>query len=223
MASRTYIAFLEAAPEGGYGVTFPDLPGCVSVGDDLDEAVANAEEALSLHLEGMAEDGDPLPVARSLAEVAQGGDLPEGPFVYSAITTEVEDDKERVNVYLPKSLLSQIDRYGQRTGIDNRSTFFRLAARRMLHADAGAETGATVKVAERGTPKLASLFSRRKETSMSDAKSKTGGQDRKRISLNEDYEVRDWSQKFGVSEDRLRAAVEKVGDTAEAVEKELRG
>ncbi len=57
---------------------------------------------------------------------------------------------------------------------------------------------------------------------MSDDITKTGGQDRKRVSLQEDYEVRDWSQKFGVSEDRLRAAVSKVGDIAEDVERELR-
>lgn len=58
---------------------------------------------------------------------------------------------------------------------------------------------------------------------MSDDTSKPGGQDRSRISLSEDYEVRDWSEKFGVSEERLRAAVEKVGNSAEAVERELQG
>lgn len=58
---------------------------------------------------------------------------------------------------------------------------------------------------------------------MSDDKNQPGGQDRKRISLSEDYEVRDWSQKFGVSEDRLREAVGKVGNMADDVERELRG
>ena len=58
---------------------------------------------------------------------------------------------------------------------------------------------------------------------MSDDKNKAGGQDRTRISLSEDYEVRDWSQKFGVSEERLRAAVAKVGSQADDVERELRG
>lgn len=58
---------------------------------------------------------------------------------------------------------------------------------------------------------------------MSDDKNQTGNPDRQRISLSEDYEVRDWSQKFGVSEERLRAAVEKVGNQADDVERELRG
>lgn len=58
---------------------------------------------------------------------------------------------------------------------------------------------------------------------MSDDKSQTGNPDRQRISLSEDYEVHDWSQKFGVSEERLRAAVAKVGNMADDVERELRG
>jgi|GEM_PF-437032 len=56
---------------------------------------------------------------------------------------------------------------------------------------------------------------------MSDDKTRSGGQDRARINLSEDYEVRDWSAKFGVSEERLRAAVAKVGDRADDVEREL--
>ena len=57
---------------------------------------------------------------------------------------------------------------------------------------------------------------------MSDDKSKTGGQDRERISLSDDYEVRDWAAKFGVSQDGLRTAVEKAGPMADDVEAELR-
>lgn len=56
---------------------------------------------------------------------------------------------------------------------------------------------------------------------MSDDKTKAGGQDRKRISLSEDYEVRDWASKFGVSETALRDAVAKVGANADDVESEL--
>ncbi|QTC90466.1 DUF3606 domain-containing protein [Brevundimonas goettingensis] len=56
---------------------------------------------------------------------------------------------------------------------------------------------------------------------MSDDKTKTGGQDRELISLSEDYEARDWAEKFGVSEDEVRAAVQKVGNRAEDVEREL--
>ena len=57
---------------------------------------------------------------------------------------------------------------------------------------------------------------------MSDDKSKPGGQDRKRINLDEDYEVRDWSKRLGVSADQLRAAVKAVGDRVDDVEKHLK-
>ena len=56
---------------------------------------------------------------------------------------------------------------------------------------------------------------------MSDDKSKSGGQDRKRINVHQDYELRDWSKKFGVSPEELKKAVEKVGDSADAVQKHL--
>lgn len=58
---------------------------------------------------------------------------------------------------------------------------------------------------------------------MADDKSKSGGQDRTRISLTEDYEVRDWSKKFGVTPDELKAAVAAVGNSAAAVEEHLKG
>jgi len=47
---------------------------------------------------------------------------------------------------------------------------------------------------------------------MPDDKSKAGGQDRRRINVDEDYELRDWSKKFGVTQEELKAAVRSVGD-----------
>ncbi len=57
---------------------------------------------------------------------------------------------------------------------------------------------------------------------MPDDPKKTGGQDRKRINVNQDYELRDWSKKFGVTPEQLKAAVAKVGTMADDVEKELK-
>jgi hypothetical protein len=56
---------------------------------------------------------------------------------------------------------------------------------------------------------------------MADDFSKRGTRDRERINVNEDWEVRDWAQKFNVSEDELRQAVAKVGDRADAVRQHL--
>ena len=58
---------------------------------------------------------------------------------------------------------------------------------------------------------------------MADNLTKSGGQDRKRINLSQDFEVRDWAQKFGISEDELRKAVGAVGADASKVEAHLKG
>ena len=58
---------------------------------------------------------------------------------------------------------------------------------------------------------------------MSDDKTNASGQDRKRINVHQDYELRDWSKKFGVTPDRLTEAVAAVGDQAEKVEAYLKG
>jgi len=58
---------------------------------------------------------------------------------------------------------------------------------------------------------------------MSDDKTKSGQEDRIRINTSEDYEVRDWAKKFGVTEDALRRAVERVGPMADDVQRELGG
>lgn len=51
----------EEAEEGGYTAMVPDLPGCISEGDTLDEALANIREALALYVEGSIEAGLELP------------------------------------------------------------------------------------------------------------------------------------------------------------------
>ena len=56
---------------------------------------------------------------------------------------------------------------------------------------------------------------------MSDDKSKVAA-DRKRINVNEDYELRYWTEKFGVSADELKRVVERVGPMAEDVARALR-
>lgn len=57
---------------------------------------------------------------------------------------------------------------------------------------------------------------------MADDKTKTGGQERTRINSSEEYEVGDWVQKFGVSPQELKDAVQAVGNEAQAVEAYLK-
>lgn len=58
---------------------------------------------------------------------------------------------------------------------------------------------------------------------MSDDKTLRAPRDSARVNMNEDYEVQYWTHRFGVSKDRLRAAVDRVGVSVDAVAKELRG
>ena len=65
-----YVAIIEdAGPGHAVGIWFPDLPGCTSAGDDVDEALRNAPEALELYAEAFKEDGKPLPHPRTLTEL----------------------------------------------------------------------------------------------------------------------------------------------------------
>ena len=57
---------------------------------------------------------------------------------------------------------------------------------------------------------------------MTDDRTKKAVQDRTRINISEDYELRYWSKKLGVTQDQLKAAVKKVGNSVSAVEKELK-
>ena len=58
-STRRYIVLLTPDPdEGGYTVTVPVLPGCITEGDTLAEALANAREAIKCHLEGLAGEGE---------------------------------------------------------------------------------------------------------------------------------------------------------------------
>jgi hypothetical protein len=61
------------------------------------------------------------------------------------------------------------------------------------------------------------------EKGMADDRTQRSGQDRSRINVNQDYEVRDWAKRFGVSPDALKKAVQAVGDRADQVEAHLKG
>lgn len=61
MKTLNYRILLREEPEGGYTVTVPSLPGCVTYGDDLNEAIAMAQEAIELYQESLAVHSEPIP------------------------------------------------------------------------------------------------------------------------------------------------------------------
>ena len=57
--------------ENGFGAYVPDLPGCIAVADSVAETEKLIKEAIEFHLEGMREDGEPVPEASSIAEYVE--------------------------------------------------------------------------------------------------------------------------------------------------------
>lgn len=131
MAEVLYPAVLEEGANGSWGVWFPDLPGCVSAGDSPEEAVRGAHEALALHVEGMIEDGEPLPAPSQI----DAKRIPEGTVnpVWTFISLELNDEWLRVNITLNRSLLKRIDRAAAAEG-HSRSGWLAEAARDRLKA-----------------------------------------------------------------------------------------
>jgi predicted RNase H-like HicB family nuclease len=66
-----YAIVIEKAPGSNYSAYVPDLPGCISVGDTLDEVKRMIQEAVELHIEGMREDGLPIPAPSTEVAVVE--------------------------------------------------------------------------------------------------------------------------------------------------------
>jgi predicted RNase H-like HicB family nuclease len=66
----SYIGLIHKDANSDFGVSFPDFPGVITAGTTLDDARAMAEEALALHVEGMVEDGQPMPHPSRLEEIS---------------------------------------------------------------------------------------------------------------------------------------------------------
>ncbi len=77
----SYVALIHKDRNSDYGVSFPDVPGCIAVGETLDEAREMAAEALAFHFEGMIEDGTPLPEPSTLEAVMADRENTDGAAV----------------------------------------------------------------------------------------------------------------------------------------------
>ena len=125
MKKRHYPAVLERGPKGSFGAWFPDFPGCVAGGRSQEEAIAKAENALAHAVDALAERDRGLPQATPIDQIV----LPGGCklVAYFMVGVDPPDTSERVNVYLPKSLIGRVDRRAAELGM-SRSSFFGLAA-----------------------------------------------------------------------------------------------
>ena len=135
MQRRLYPAVLERGPKGTFGAWFPDFPGCVAGGRSQQDTIEKAEIKLAQAVDALAEHDRPLPQPTPVEAIV----LPKGcEFVaYFIVGVDPPDPSERVNVYLPKSLLRQVDRRAADLGM-SRSSFFGLAATTALGMFPGA-------------------------------------------------------------------------------------
>ncbi|MDP2818824.1 MAG: type II toxin-antitoxin system HicB family antitoxin [Polaromonas sp.] len=112
-----------------YGVVVPDLPGCFSAGDTLDEAMDNAKEAIELWLEVAIDDGMAIPQPGALADHQRNRDF-KG-WTWGLVTVDLaslSDKAERINITLPSRVLRRIDQAAKDAG-ESRSGYI---ARRAL-------------------------------------------------------------------------------------------
>ncbi len=111
-----------------YGVTVPDLAGCFSAGATVEEALANAEEAILCHLEGMLLDSEDWPKHQAIEAHKGDPDYANGTWALVPIDpAKVEGKAKRVNITIPERLLNRIDIAARAQG-ESRSGFLVHAA-----------------------------------------------------------------------------------------------
>ena len=127
-----YIALIHKDGASDYGVSFPDLPGCITAGKTLDEARDMAAEALGLHLEGVAEDGEAIPEPSSLETVMADATNRDGVAILVPAPSPAVK-AVRINITVPDDVLSDIDSFAEAHGY-SRSGFLVLAAKKAMAA-----------------------------------------------------------------------------------------
>ncbi len=126
-----YVAFIHRDEDPGFGISFPDFPGCISEGDTIDGTVRQGASALAFHIEGMIQDGETIPAPRSLQEIEGDPSLAEwreGAVVCFVPAVIDKGSPRRVNISLDYGLLQAIDDEAKRRGM-TRSAFLSSAAR----------------------------------------------------------------------------------------------
>ncbi|GKS68965.1 HicB family protein [Nitrosomonas sp. PY1] len=120
---RYPIAIETGNDNQAFGVVVPDLPGCFSAGDTLDEAIDNAKEAIELWLETMIDDGESIPAAKSISIHQSEPDF--SGWIWAIVDidlAELSDKVERINITLPSRILRRLDAAAKAAG-ESRSAY----------------------------------------------------------------------------------------------------
>jgi predicted RNase H-like HicB family nuclease len=107
---RYPIAIEIGDKDTAFGVVAPDLPGCFSAGDTLDEAIKSAQEAALAWIEATLDAGGKVPAPSSLEAVRSNPDYAGWTLGVIEINPDMLDDRsERVNIILPRRILKRLD------------------------------------------------------------------------------------------------------------------
>ena len=127
---RYYIGVVHQEGDSSFGIHFPDVPGCFSAADKLDDLLANAGEALALFFED-----EPLSEARSMDLVRSdedvARDLEGGAFLLAVPFFRLSGRTTKANITMDAGLLSAVDRTAKERGL-TRSAFLADLARREI-------------------------------------------------------------------------------------------
>ena len=128
-----YIAIVHKETKSDFGVSFPDFPGCITAGKNIDEAKDMAQEALTLHIQGMLEDGEQLPVPSQLENIMSDPDYANAIAYLVVSLPDARPRTVRVNVTVPEMTLKQIDAAAKKRGM-SRSSFLVHAAQNAIQS-----------------------------------------------------------------------------------------
>ena len=123
------IALEPGTDTTAWGVAVPDVPGCFSAANTMEEAMENARLVIEQHVEVLIEDGAPIPLPRSLAHWQADPDY--AGWVWAVVDVPVEKylgPAEKINITVPRLVLARIDEYAKSQGM-SRSGFLVEAAR----------------------------------------------------------------------------------------------
>ncbi|MBO4222336.1 type II toxin-antitoxin system HicB family antitoxin [Bradyrhizobium neotropicale] len=107
--TASYIALVHKDEDTSYGVSFPDVPGCISAGDSFADALSNASEALAGHLAVMEADGDRIPVAHTLEELERNPDfLDDAAGAVIALVSPASNQVTSLRIELESATIKEI-------------------------------------------------------------------------------------------------------------------
>lgn len=109
-----HVALVHKERGSSYGVSFPDFPGCIAAADSYEAAVEQAAEALAFHVEGMQQDGAPIPAPRTVEQIRKAADTWvdfKNAIIAMVPLMAPPSEPQAISASLDKALLSAIDRY----------------------------------------------------------------------------------------------------------------